>query len=60
MIEEDRERNSSDSVWIVEPLDCPRGRRLDISIECEDANGLLQRIVNAGCPIRKKPEEFWY
>jgi len=60
MIEEDRERNERDTAWIVEPLDYPRGRGLNISIECEDANVLFQRVVDAGVPVRKKLEEHWY
>lgn len=60
MIEEDRERNESDAAWVVEPLDYPRGRGLNISIECEDASALFQRVVNAGIPVRKKLEECWY
>ena len=60
MIEEDRERNESDAAWIVEPLDYPRGRGLNISMECEDANALFQRVIDAGMPIRKELEECWY
>jgi lactoylglutathione lyase len=60
MLEEDRARPGSDSVWIVEPLDYPRGRGLNISIACEDATTLAARITEAGFALRKPLEEHWY
>ncbi|NBW41691.1 VOC family protein [bacterium] len=60
MLEEDRERNEKDSAWIVEPLDYPRGRGLNISIECPDAKALASQIESAGIELRKEVEEYWY
>lgn len=60
MIEEDRKREGVSALWIVEPLDFPRGRGLNLSIECPDARNLAQRLADAGIPLRKPLEENWY
>ena len=60
MIEEDRLRPGQDAAWIVEPLDFPRGRGLNISIACENATALAARITQAGIVLRKPLEEHWY
>ena len=60
MIEEDRPREGVSALWIIEPLDHPRGRGLNISIDCPDAEGLANRLVSSGIPLRKPIEENWY
>lgn len=60
MIEEDRPREGMSSLWIIEPLDYPRGRGLNISIDCPDAEGLADRIVASGGTLRKPIEDNWY
>lgn len=60
MIEEDRMRKGDSKLWVVEPLDYPRGRGLNISIDCEDINLLYNRLLLAGYPIRKQVEDNWY
>lgn len=60
MIEQDREREGISAQWIVEPLDYPRGRGLNISISCENADELATRITQAGIKLRKPIEECWY
>lgn len=60
MIEEDRVREGVSALWIVEPLDYPRGRGLNLSIDCRDASLLVKRLAQAGVPLRKPLEENWY
>lgn len=60
MIEEDRPREGASALWIIEPLDYPRGRGLNISIACPDAEGLASRLVSSGIQLRKPIEEDWY
>jgi lactoylglutathione lyase len=60
MIEEDRNRVGDSALWIIEPLDYPRGRGLNISIDCPDANELVERLILAGITLRKPAEEEWY
>ena len=48
------------SPWKVEPIDHPRGRGLNLSIQCPDAESLARRIVDAGLSLRKPVEEKWY
>lgn len=60
MIEEDRVREGVSALWIVEPLDYPRGRGLNLSIECRDASLLVKRLAQAGVTLRKPLEENWY
>ena len=60
MLEEDRPREGESKLWIVEPLDRPRGRGINISIDCEDANALAERLVEENYPLRKPLEDCWY
>ncbi len=60
MIEEDRPREGTSALWIIEPLDYPRGRGLNISIDCPDAEELSERITSHNIPLRKPLEENWY
>lgn len=60
MIEEDRPREGISALWIIEPLDYPRGRGLNFSIDCPDAEGLARRLVTSGVPLRKPVEDNWY
>ena len=60
MIEEDRLREGISSQWIIEPLDYPRGRGLNLSIECPDAGALVRRLNEGGVPIQKPLEDKWY
>jgi lactoylglutathione lyase len=50
----------SESLWIIEPLDYPRGRGVNISISCPDAHELAERLETAGITLRKQVEEQWY
>ena len=60
MIEEDRNREGDSALWIVEPLDYPRGRGLNLSIDCPNVTDLAQRLHAAGIPLRKPIEDNWY
>lgn len=60
MIEEDRPREGASALWIVEPLDYPRGRGLNMSIDCPDIEGLASRLVAGGIQLRSSIEENWY
>ncbi len=60
MIEEDRPRSGSSAQWIVEPLDFPRGRGLNISIDCPSTAQLVARLADVSIPLRKPEEEYWY
>jgi lactoylglutathione lyase len=60
MIEEDRPREGISALWIIEPLDYPRGRGLNISIDCPDADALRSRLMGNGIDLRKPIEENWY
>lgn len=60
MIEEDRPREGISALWIIEPLDYPRGRGLNISIDCPDAEALASRLAASGIKLRKPVEENWY
>lgn len=60
MIEEDRKRAGTSALWIVEPLDYPRGRGLNLSIDCPNAMDLVARLTSAGIPLRKPIEDNWY
>lgn len=60
MIEEDRERDRDSARWIVEPLDYPRGRGLNLSIDCPNALDLVERLKKAGIALRKPVEDCWY
>jgi lactoylglutathione lyase len=60
MIEEDRPRQGISSTWIVEPLDYPRGRGLNLSINCPDADELAAQLIANNVSLRKPVEENWY
>lgn len=60
MLEEDRERDGISAQWIIQPLDFPRGRGLNISIDCKDAEALARRLTDAGFQLRKPLEDCWY
>lgn len=60
MIEEDRPREGISALWIIEPLDYPRGRGLNLSIDCPNADALAARLAENGIPLRKPIEENWY
>ncbi|MCP4433604.1 MAG: VOC family protein [Gammaproteobacteria bacterium] len=59
MIEEVSGRED-ESTWIIQPLDYPRGRGLNISIDCPNADSLVERLNAAEIPLRKPIEEHWY
>ncbi len=48
------------ALWIIQPLDCPRRRGLNLSIDCPDATGLVQRLTSAGVSLREPLEDYWY
>ena len=50
----------SKSAWVIQPLDYPRGRGLNISIDCPDIDTLAGRLSAAEIPLRKPIEECWY
>jgi lactoylglutathione lyase len=60
MIEEDRPREGNSALWVVEPLDYPRGRGLNLSIDCPDVGDLVRRLSEAGIALRKPVEDNWY
>lgn len=49
-----------ESPWIIQPLDYPRGRGLNLSILCPDADALALQLEIAGITLRKLVEEHWY
>ncbi len=59
MIEEASD-GEGESSWVIQPLDYPRGRGLNISIDCPDTHALAERLNVAGIPLRKPIEEYWY
>jgi lactoylglutathione lyase len=60
MIEEDRAREGDSALWVIEPLDYPRGRGLNLSIDCPSVTDLVERLGRAGIPLRKPVEDNWY
>ncbi|MFT5225338.1 MAG: lactoylglutathione lyase [Polaribacter sp.] len=60
MIEEYVALEDSSSRWVVEPLDYPRGRGLNISIDCPNLAYLVKRLEDADITLRKGVEECWY
>lgn len=57
MLEQD---TAEESAWRVGSLDYPRGRGLNLSIDCPDAQTLARRISEAGVPLQKPLEDCWY
>jgi lactoylglutathione lyase len=60
MIEEDRPRDGDSALWIIEPLDYPRGRGLNLSIDCTNIVQIVERLAHAGVALRKPVEDNWY
>lgn len=60
MIEEYIEREGHTSSWVVEPLDTPRGRGMNLQIVCPNAAELVTRLEKADVALRKSIEECWY
>ena len=60
MIEEDRTREGDSALWVIEPMDYPRGRGLNLSIDCPSVNDLVERLGRAGIALRKPVEDNWY
>jgi lactoylglutathione lyase len=60
MIEEDRPSEGVSSPWIIEPLDYPRGRGLNLSIACPDAVALVARLQEGNVSLQKPLEDKWY
>ena len=60
MIDEYTDREDSDSLWVLEPLDFPRGRGINISIDCPSVIKLMKRLEDANVTLRKDVEECWY
>ena len=52
--------DEASSLWKIEPLDYPRGRGINLSIESPDVRELESRIVAAGISVRLPTEERWY
>lgn len=57
MLEEDSGRASP---WTILPLDYPRGRGLNLSINCPDADALVVKLQEANVPLQKAAENCWY
>lgn len=60
MLEEDRPREGTSALWIIEPLDYPRGRGLNISIDCPNVDVLAARLAENAVRLRKPVDENWY
>ena len=60
MIDEYIAREGHSSSWVVEPLDYPRGRGLNIQIVCPSVADLVNRLEEADIALRKGVEECWY
>ena len=60
MIDEYIAREGHSSPWVVEPLDYPRGRGLNIQIVCPSVADLVNRLEEADIALRKGVEECWY
>ena len=57
MLEEDSDRPSP---WRILPFDYPRGRGLNLSINCPDADALIAKLQEAKVPLQKGAENCWY
>lgn len=57
MLEQDE---PEESPWVVLPLDYPRGRGLNLSIDCPSAEALVGRLSAAGYKLRRPIAECWY
>lgn len=60
MIEEHVAREDASSLWVIEPLDYPKGRGLNLQIICPSAADLVKRLQEADIALRKDVEECWY
>ncbi len=57
MLEEDSGRQSP---WNILPFDYPRGRGLNLSINCPDVDALVAKLHEARVPLQKEAENCWY
>ena len=57
MLAEDAGRQSP---WTLLPFDYPRGRGLNLSINCPDVDALVVKLHEAGVPLQKAAENCWY
>jgi len=57
MLEEDSGRQSP---WNILPFDYPRGRGLNLSINCPDVDALVAKLNEARVPLQKEAENCWY
>ena len=60
MLDEYLHLENCSSPWVVEPLDYPKGRGINISIDCPSIDELTKRLADADVPLRKVVEECWY
>lgn len=57
MLEEDSGRQSP---WNILPFDYPRGRGLNLSINCPDVDALVAKLRAARVPLQKEAKNCWY
>lgn len=57
MLQEDSDEVSA---WDILPLDYPRGRGLNLSIDCPRIDELVKKLKKAGMPLQKPVEDCWY
>ena len=60
MVEEYVAQAGASSLWVIEPLDYPRGRGLNISIDCPSVADLVKQLAKADIALCKEVEECWY
>jgi lactoylglutathione lyase len=60
MLDEYLDRDGHSSSWAVEPLDYPKGRGINISIDCPSIVELTRHLKEADVALRKAVEECWY
>ena len=47
-------------IWETGPMERPFGRGINLELQCDDYDGTLARLTDAGVPIYFGPEERWY
>ena len=57
MLEED---SGTPSPWNILPFDYPRGRGLNLSINCTNVDQLIEKLNKARVAIQKPVENCWY
>jgi catechol 2,3-dioxygenase-like lactoylglutathione lyase family enzyme len=46
--------------WLTAPLEKPFGRGINLQIDVEAVAPILQKLVQAGCPLYRDCKDTWY